>query len=81
MPDAHLTLRELADAAFRQAAVKVVRTAREHGTPVVLWDDATGTVRYVSPEECEALDRLAETSERHSIKGVASPEPGPIPHR
>ena len=33
----HPTRSELADAAFRQAAKKVVRVAREHGTPIVVW--------------------------------------------
>ena len=74
-------MRQLANAAFRQAASKVVRKAKEHGTPIVLWDDATGTVRYVSPEECEALDRVAETSERQTAIVVVSPESAAIPPR
>ena len=71
--DARMT--ELADAAFRQAAIKVVRKAKEHGTPIVLWDDAAGTVRYVSPEECEELDRVAKTAVQQTDRGTDVPEP------
>ena len=79
MPDSSLTLRQLANAAFRQAASKVVRKAKEHGTPVVLWDDAAGTVRYVSPEECEELDRVANAVEHEAANGTDFPKPNTVP--
>ena len=41
----------LADAAFRQAAVKVVRLAKQTGTPLILWVD--GQIREVWPDELE----------------------------
>ena len=53
-----------ADAAFRQAAVKVVERARQTGTPVVLWED--DQVKEVSPdltplkEATAASERLTE---------------------
>ena len=32
-------LTKLADAAFRQAAQKVIKRAKESGTPVIIWED------------------------------------------
>ena len=32
-------LTKLADAAFRQASQKVVKRAKESGTPVIIWED------------------------------------------
>lgn len=39
---------ELADAAFEQAARKVVKRARQTGTPVVVWED--NHVMEVTPD-------------------------------
>jgi hypothetical protein len=33
------SVREKADAAFRQAAIKVVQRAKIHGTPIIVWED------------------------------------------
>jgi hypothetical protein len=33
------TVRDKADAAFRQAAAKVIQRARLHGTPIIVWQD------------------------------------------
>jgi len=54
-----------ADAAFRQAAAKVVRLARQTGTPIIVWD--RGGVRAISPDEpLEAVARRpADTAIRH----------------
>lgn len=41
-------LTELADAAFKQAAKKVIRRAIETGTPVILWDG--DSVKKVDPK-------------------------------
>ena len=41
-------LTKLADAAFEQAARKVIERAKATGTPVIVWKDAA--VREVEPE-------------------------------
>ena len=46
-----------ADAAFRQAADRVVRLARQTGTPIIVWDDERGEVRGITPDE--AIERLS----------------------
>jgi hypothetical protein len=33
------SVRDKADAAFRQAAVKVIERARLHGTRIIVWED------------------------------------------
>jgi Ribonuclease G/E len=39
-PDAsNMTMTEKADAAFKQAATKVIERARQTGTPVILWEN------------------------------------------
>jgi len=40
-----------ADAAFRQAAHKVIQRAKRTGTPVVIWEE--GEIKEVPPEELE----------------------------
>jgi len=45
------TLTEKADAAFRQAAAKVVELARQTRTPVIVWED--GRIVEKSAEEAE----------------------------
>lgn len=40
-----------ADAAFHQAAKKVIRRAKETATPVVLWE--AGKVKKISPDQIE----------------------------
>jgi len=47
-------LTEKADAAFRQAAAKVVERARQTGTPVIVWEK--GQVTEHSAEELEGTD-------------------------
>lgn len=42
-------LTRLANAAFKQAARKVIQRAKETGTPVIVWQD--GQVRAVDPDE------------------------------
>lgn len=49
------SLAEKADAAFQQAAIKVVERARQTGTPVIIWED--DDVREVAPQQLE--QRLA----------------------
>ena len=55
-----------ADAAFRQAADRVVRLARQTGTPIIVWDDERGEVQGITPDE--VLERLS-----------GSPPPGNTP--
>jgi hypothetical protein len=49
-------LTEKANAAFRQAAAKVVERARQTGTPVIVWEN--GQVAEHSAEELEGPDSL-----------------------
>lgn len=42
-------LTKLADAAFEQAAQKVIERARQSGTPVILWEDEA--VKEVEPRK------------------------------
>lgn len=44
-----LSLTELADAAFREVAMDLVRRAKQTGIPIVVWE--AGKVRHVRPEE------------------------------
>ena len=55
------TLTDLANAAFRQAAVQVIQIAKQTGTPVITWRD--GRMQAVPPEELEAT--LDLTVEKH----------------
>jgi hypothetical protein len=52
-----------ADAAFRQAATRVVRVARQAGTQIIIWDHERGQLRAISPDE--ALEQLS---------GIPSPQ-------
>jgi len=47
-------LTALADAAFRQAAAKVVRRAQQSGTPLIVWE--RDGVRTIPPEEAQASE-------------------------
>lgn len=47
------TLSEKAEAAFKQAARKVVERARQTGTPILLWED--GRIKEVSIEQIERI--------------------------
>jgi hypothetical protein len=40
-----------ADAAFKQAAYKVIQRAKQTGTPIIIW--AEGGIKEVPPEELE----------------------------
>ncbi len=54
------SLTEKANAAFRQAAAKVVEQARQTGTPVIVWEN--GQVAEHSAEELEG--QYSEGSQR-----------------
>jgi hypothetical protein len=43
-----------AEAAFRQAAAKVVRQARLTGTPIIVWEG--GEIRAIPPDEFQLLE-------------------------
>ena len=49
------SLSEKADAAFQQAATKVIERAKQTGTPVVVWEE--GKVKEVTPDEATAKPR------------------------
>ena len=42
-------LTKLADAAFQQAAKKVIKRAKESGTPVIVWEH--GSIKEVDPRK------------------------------
>lgn len=48
VPKSHDRLTEVAEAAFRKAATKIVERAHQTGTPVVVWED--DHVSELSPE-------------------------------
>ena len=54
------SIADKANAAFRQAATKVVRLARQTGTPIITWDPDRGQVLAISPDE--AQEHLATSS-------------------
>jgi len=62
------TLTEQADAAFRQAAAKVIELARQTGTPVIVWEE--GRIVENSAEEAEKEPR--DTGKAGKTKNVAS---------
>ena len=43
------SLSEKANAAFQQAATKVIQRAKQTGTPIVVWEE--GKVKEVTPDE------------------------------
>ncbi len=45
------SLTEKANAAFRQAAAKVIERAKQTGTPVIIWED--GQVKKTPPQQVE----------------------------
>jgi hypothetical protein len=56
-------LTELADAAFRQASVKVIRLAEQSGTSVIVFED--GEIRHLTPEEAWARLRQSAPAQEH----------------
>lgn len=57
------SLTKLADAAFEQAAQKVIERAQQSGTPVIVWEDET--VKEVEPQQ----GRNVELSKSHKKNG------------
>lgn len=47
------SLSSKAEAAFRQAAAKVIQRAKQTGTSVVVWED--GHVKETSPDQLETI--------------------------
>ncbi len=58
------SLTKLADAAFEQAARKVIERARQTGTPVIVWED--GAVKEVPPDEMGAPKPLSTPHDSNS---------------
>jgi hypothetical protein len=46
------SIREKADAAFRQASAKVIQRARLHGTRIIVWEDGR-----VVERTCDEMER------------------------
>ena len=70
MPDKqNESLSSKVEAAFRQAATKVVQQAKQTGTPVVVWEK--GRVREVP---AEAFDSSSEPPTTESPTSSASPD-------
>jgi hypothetical protein len=64
------------DAACRQAAAKVVRLARQTGTPVIIWDQDRDEVRAISPDEAhKQLSEMPPLQENDQTPGTG---PGQI---
>jgi hypothetical protein len=58
------SLAEKADAAFQQAAIKVVERARQTGTPVIIWED--DHVKEVPPQQLEQRLAASDSSKSQS---------------
>lgn len=58
------SLTKLADAAFEQAARKVIERARQTGTPVIVWED--GAVKEVPPDEMGETKPLSTPHDSNS---------------
>lgn len=55
------SLTKLADAAFEQAARKVIERARQSGTPVIVWED--DVVKELEPQQTGDDLRLSTAHE------------------
>jgi hypothetical protein len=55
------TFRAKIEGACRQASARVVRLARQTGTPVITWDPELGQVLAISPDEAEKQLALSST--------------------
>ena len=54
------TMTELADAAFEQAALKVIARAKASGNPIIVWEN--GEVKKLSPQE--AIEGMKKAKQR-----------------
>jgi len=61
------SLSRQANAAFRKSAWRVIKRAKFHGTPVVIWED--GQVKEVPAEEMEARLRKKSEAEGWEAEG------------
>lgn len=57
---ANETMTDKAQAAFNQAAVKVVQRAKNTGTPIIVWQD--GAVKELTVEQFEATQESENPS-------------------
>jgi hypothetical protein len=49
----NMTLTEKADAAFRQAARKIIQQARQTDTPIIVWEN--GRIKTITKEHFDTL--------------------------
>lgn len=62
------TLTEKAEAAFQQAATRVIERARQTGTPVITWEG--GHIAQRSGDELDALQpRTRQAARPHDLSG------------
>lgn len=61
------TLSWQTNAAFRKTAWNVVKRAKFHGTPIVIWED--GQVKEVPAEEMEVRLRKQAAAEGWEVEG------------
>ena len=59
-----------ANAAFRQAAAKVVRLARQTGTPIIVWD--RDAIRAIQPDEL--LEKEAHRPDAPAVSQPGDPK-------
>ena len=59
-PNEGLTLK--ADAAFRQAARKVIQVALQTGTPIIVWEE--GRVKEIPPDQVRAIELAMDIEDR-----------------
>jgi hypothetical protein len=81
------SMTEKADAAFRLAAAKVVRLARQTGTPIIVRDHEHQRIQYLSPDEWEeqAGDHIcpagrSSQGDAIGLQGAARHPPWPAHH-
>ncbi|SIN74211.1 hypothetical protein SAMN05444166_0575 [Singulisphaera sp. GP187] len=55
----NLTLTEKAEAAFQQAAIRVIERARQTGTPVIVWEN-----NQISERMSDEMEALLKASQR-----------------
>ena len=55
----NLTLTEKVEAAFQQAAIRVIERARQTGTPVIVWEDD-----HISERTCDEMEARLKVGQR-----------------
>ena len=69
------SIREKADAAFRQASAKVIERARLHGTRIIVWEDGRVVERTWDEMERELAKKREEVTPASILKRAPRSEP------